>query len=104
MSIWVDETLSTWKSKLFSVIVQLLILINVLAIILETEQVIADSAPPDFFFVLDVTCSGLFTLEIIVRLWASKSICSYLGETMNVIDLVSVLPFYIGLLLAVVES
>lgn len=94
-----DEGLKSWKAKLFSAIVQLIIVINVLAIILETEKDVKDAAPDGFFGYLDAACSVLFTIEIVIRVWAASSLCNYIREPMNCIDIIAVVPFYIGLII-----
>ncbi|VEL10031.1 unnamed protein product [Protopolystoma xenopodis] len=51
----------------------------------------------DAFFCLDTGCVIIFTLEYIARLYAAPDRCKLSRSVMSVIDVVAVLPYYIGL-------
>ncbi|MFH4980173.1 hypothetical protein AB6A40_006882 [Gnathostoma spinigerum] len=49
------------------------------------------------FFVLDTACVIIFTLEYLARLFAAPDRCKFMRSIMSVIDVVAILPYYIGL-------
>ncbi|VDN60763.1 unnamed protein product [Dracunculus medinensis] len=49
------------------------------------------------FFVLDTACVVIFTVEYMARLFAAPDRCKFLRSIMSVIDVVAILPYYIGL-------
>ncbi|KAJ1362419.1 hypothetical protein KIN20_021956 [Parelaphostrongylus tenuis] len=49
------------------------------------------------FFVLDTACVIIFTLEYLLRLYAAPDRCRFMRSIMSVIDVVAILPYYIGL-------
>lgn len=88
----------------------ILISLNVLAVVLESVQSIKAMAP-DFFFHFEVFSVAIFTLEYVARVWAvvdnpwhSEPIhpvrgrIRYMFTWMAIIDLVAILPFYLGML------
>lgn len=51
------------------------------------------------FFCLDTACVMIFTIEYILRLFAAPDRCKYMGGVMSVIDVVAIMPYYVGLFL-----
>lgn len=49
------------------------------------------------FFCLDTACVMIFTAEYILRLYAAPNRCNFMRSIMSVIDVVAILPYYIGL-------
>ncbi|KJH49241.1 potassium voltage-gated channel protein Shal [Dictyocaulus viviparus] len=49
------------------------------------------------FFVLDTACVIIFTIEYLLRLYAAPDRFRFLRSIMSVIDVVAILPYYIGL-------
>ncbi|KHN82193.1 Potassium voltage-gated channel protein Shal [Toxocara canis] len=49
------------------------------------------------FFVLDTACVIIFTVEYLARLFAAPDRCKFLRSIMSVIDVVAILPYYVGL-------
>uniref|UniRef100_A0A183BPQ5 BTB domain-containing protein n=1 Tax=Globodera pallida TaxID=36090 RepID=A0A183BPQ5_GLOPA len=49
------------------------------------------------FFVLDTACVIIFTVEYMLRLFAAPDRCKFLRSIMSLIDVVAILPYYIGL-------
>lgn len=45
----------------------------------------------------DAVCVGWFTMEYIIRFWASPSRFEYFRSPLSLIDLVAILPFYVEL-------
>jgi len=48
-------------------------------------------------FCLDTACVVIFTSEYILRLMAAPDRCHYIRSVMSIIDVVAILPYYIGL-------
>jgi len=46
-------------------------------------------------FCLDTACVIIFTVEYLLRLFASPDRCRYMTSVMSVIDVVAILPYYI---------
>jgi len=73
------------------------ILISVLAVILNT----VDSLNHEFssvFFLIEWLFTGLFTLEYLVRIFCSPNRRKYLFSFYGFVDLVSIIPSYLGLI------
>nr|BAC53864.1 Kv4 class voltage-gated potassium channel C-terminus truncated isoform [Halocynthia roretzi] len=85
------------------------IAVSVLANIVET---IPCGAPPGsieilqcgeryqlVFFCLDTACVMIFTFEYSLRLFAAPNRCKFMRSVMSIIDVVAILPYYIGLII-----
>ena len=51
------------------------------------------------FFCLDTACVMIFTAEYLLRLYAAPDRCKFMRTVMSIIDVVAILPFYIGLVI-----
>ncbi|XP_060067829.1 potassium voltage-gated channel protein Shal-like isoform X2 [Ylistrum balloti] len=51
------------------------------------------------FFCLDTACVMIFTAEYLLRLYAAPDRCKFMRSVMSVIDVVAILPYYIGLVM-----
>lgn len=49
------------------------------------------------FFCLDTACVMIFTAEYLLRLYAAPSRCKFMHSVMSLIDVVAIMPYYIGL-------
>lgn len=87
----------TPAGKLFDVILFLVIMASVALTMLQSVGAIRESHGP-LLFVLNAACTGLFTIEYALRLWCARSTVRYARSFFGVVDLLAVLPFYIGLL------
>lgn len=82
-----------------------LIILNVFAIIMESEPSIGEQYQP-FFFVFEVFSIICFTLEYLTRVWVSiepsddkhpiRSRLRYMLTPLAIIDLIAIIPFYLG--------
>ncbi|XP_050783189.1 potassium voltage-gated channel subfamily D member 1 isoform X2 [Gopherus flavomarginatus] len=54
---------------------------------------------PLAFSCMDTACVLIFTGEYLLRLFAAPSRCRFLRSVMSIIDVVAILPYYIGLLM-----
>ncbi|CAJ0931036.1 unnamed protein product, partial [Mesorhabditis belari] len=84
------------------------IAVSVLCNIIETipcryasEETLASISCGDLyekqFFVLDTACVIIFTIEYCLRLYAAPDRCRFVRSIMSVIDVVAILPYYVGL-------
>ncbi|KAJ7383877.1 hypothetical protein OS493_025201 [Desmophyllum pertusum] len=75
---------------------------RVVCAIIETEWCCKDKTCeekyPRLFFVLDAFCMSIFTVEYILRLYASDHRLKFIANKMNIVDLLAVAPFYVILL------
>ena len=51
------------------------------------------------FFCLDTACVMIFTVEYLMRLFAAPNRCKFARSVMSIIDVVAILPYYIGLII-----
>jgi len=95
-------------SRLFDVFITALILLNVLAVILETVESLAARYGP-FFRVFEVFSVIVFTVEYLLRLWSCTVDERFKGffvgrvrfavTPLAVVDLLAILPFYAPVLI-----
>lgn len=53
----------------------------------------------DFFFYIECICNAWFTLEFLIRITASPNRCVFIKSSVNLIDMVATLSFYLDLAL-----
>jgi len=81
----------------FDVVLLWLIVLSVLAVMLESVVSIRERAGT-LLYVAEWVFTGLFTLEYAARLWASRHPLTYARSFFGVVDLLSILPSFVGLL------
>ncbi len=97
-------------SKIFAYLMSVLIVLNVLAVILETEETIA--RPLSYIFnAFEIFSVAVFTIEYLMRLWVCTAKSKYKQPVIGrlryaitplaFIDLLAILPFYLAVLLPV---
>lgn len=88
----------TPAGKLFDVALLVVILSSVLVVMLESVSAL-DARYGEIFRILEWVFTGLFTLELLFRLWVVSRPRHYLFSFLGLVDLLSVLPSYISLLI-----
>ena len=96
-----------WASKAFDIFIVNLILLNVLAVILDTVPSM-NIRFGSFFNIFEIFSIVIFTLEYLARLWSCVEDCQYRHPIygrlkysmrfMSIIDLAAFLPFYLPFL------
>ncbi|KPM10457.1 potassium voltage-gated channel protein Shal-like protein [Sarcoptes scabiei] len=84
------------------------IAVSVVANVVETVPCMHKEGNPDSkiscgdtfkvaFFCLDTACVMIFSCEYMLRLYAAPLRCKFMRSVMSVIDVVAIMPYYIGL-------
>ncbi|MEM1400924.1 MAG: cyclic nucleotide-gated ion channel [Pseudomonadota bacterium] len=101
------QTEETPAQRLTDQVLALLIVISVTAVVLETVPEIA-AQYGDLLFAVELVMVAIFTVEYVLRLWSCverkgalgqnpvTARASYAVQPLPLIDLISILPFYIG--------
>jgi len=104
--IWVNQKLNPkdGESKTVETFIILLIAVNVVAVIAETEARIA-TGYGDFFLINESISTLIFSVEYILRVWVApmsprfagsvKGRLRYVGTGMAIVDLVAIAPFFL---------
>ena len=97
------------QSKIFDYFISILIGLNVLAIILETEKSIFGEYEI-FFRYFEILSMVIFTIEYLLRIWSCTSIeeyrnpfigrIRYFFSPMALIDFIAIAPFYLTFIIA----
>ena len=97
------------QSKYFDYFISILILLNVVAIILETEKSLAIDYKA-FFMYFELFSIFIFSVEYLLRFWSCVSVevyknpvigrIKYLFSPMAIIDLIAIAPFYMTFFVA----
>lgn len=88
----------TPAGKAFDVALLILIIASITILMLESVQEINEKWS-DLFRNLDWVITGLFTIEYLLRLWAADKRTRYVFSFFGLIDLFSILPLYLGLVI-----
>ncbi|MFP4163102.1 MAG: ion transporter [Chitinispirillaceae bacterium] len=93
----------TFRGKAFDVVLLIAILGSTLTVVLESVPELRNQFRPLFFY-LEWGFTILFTIEYIMRLMCLRHPAGYMSSFFGVIDLLAVLPTYIGLLIPGAQS
>jgi len=86
----------TPAGKLFDVLLFVAIVVSVALTMLQSVHSVRDEYGTALF-AANTVFTGLFTVEYILRLWCASKTVRYARSFFGVVDLLAVLPFYIGL-------
>lgn len=85
---------SSWQGKLFSTIIQSLIIISIIAFTVETLPNLDENE----IFILNLIeyiCITVFTVEYVLRVYVAERKVQFVFSFFGLIDLLAILPFYI---------
>lgn len=88
----------TPAGKAFDVTLIVIIALSVIAVMIESVKSIG-GVWHDSLYVAEWIFTGIFTIEYAARLWTSRQPWHYAKSFFGVVDLLSILPSFIGLLL-----
>lgn len=106
---FLTNTKSSKASVIFSYVFGAVVALNISTIVAETvptakpgmKQVEAHS---NIFYGIDSFCVVIFTMEFIARLYSAPNRLKFVHKMSNVIDLLGIIPYYIGALERAVKS
>ncbi len=88
----------TQAGKLFDIFLLAAILLSVLAVMLESIKSFSESHH-NFLVGLEWVFTGIFTVEYLLRLYSVRNRLGYAVSFFGIVDLVSILPTYLSVLL-----
>ncbi len=87
----------TKAGKLFDIVLLWLITLSVIAVIIESIPAIKTNYAR-LFFIIEIFFTFIFTVEYILRIWASPKPFKYIFSYWGLVDFIAVFPVYIMLL------
>ncbi len=92
-----------FESPTSSVVARLLAIISLAVILISIVVFCIESLPSlkdmEVWFVISAVCNAWFTVEYLLRFASAKNKLVFLKGTLNVIDVLSILPFYVDLIM-----
>lgn len=90
----VDDT-STKAGRRVDIIIQIIIIVSLLAYATETLPLIGKKLR-DFLHLIELFSIVIFSIEYFLRIYVAKKRLRYIFSFYGIIDLISILPFYLG--------
>ena len=91
------EAETPWGRR-FDVTLLVVIILSVVAVMVESIPGIGETLRHELY-VAEWIFTGIFTVEYVLRLWTSRAAWQYARSFFGVVDLLSILPSFIGLLI-----
>ena len=88
----------TKAGRLFDIFLLWIILVSVITVVVESVPSIGNSYP-NVFYTIELLLTVIFTIEYIVRIWVSPKPVAYIFSIWGIIDFLSVLPTYLGIII-----
>ena len=95
--------IETKAGRLFDVILLWTILLSVMMVMLESVQEISDASPL-LFSITEWFFTILFTIEYLARISSSPNPKKYITSFMGIVDLLSLIPTYLGIFIGGASS
>jgi hypothetical protein len=96
-----ESPTSSVVARILAVVSLGIILISIVVFCIESLPSLKDMK---VWFLISAACNAWFTVEYIIRLACAKSKLTFLKGTLNIIDIMSILPFYIDLIMKSVDA
>lgn len=87
----------TKPGKLFDIFLLIFIIISIIAVMLESVSSIYDKYG-QLLVVIEWIITAIFTIEYILRIWIVNKSWNYIFSFFGIIDLLSILPAFLGLI------
>jgi len=89
----------TPAGRIFDIALLWAILFSIGVVVLESLRPLRENYG-SWFLTAEWIFTGIFTLEYGVRIWVAKSSKKYLFSALGIIDLLAILPAYLGIIFA----
>ncbi|CAF1510652.1 unnamed protein product [Rotaria magnacalcarata] len=70
----------------------------------EHHESVSNCREPLFLFIIEALCISWFTIEYIIRVFATPDKCKFFKGVLNTIDLIAIVPFYISIILETMDT
>lgn len=99
---FLDDPGSSRAAMMFTMCMLCLIIFSTVTFCLETLPQYYEHEPSSssVWFIMEATCIAIFTAEFIGRISSTPDLRNYFGDTMNKVDVIAILPFYLEIALA----
>ena len=98
---WFENPESALIASLFYYITGFFIAVSVTSTVIETIKCDGEKTCGEafklVFFGIESVCVVVFTLEYTARLYAAPNRCKFIRGVLSIIDVIAILPFYVGL-------
>lgn len=102
LRVWIffDDPESSRAAYITSLTILAMILMSSVTFCMETMSTFETPEHSHNFFIIECLCIAAFTLEYLLKLLCCPNVRQFVLQPLNVVDLISILPFYVELLLA----
>ncbi|MEO1927603.1 MAG: ion transporter [Nautiliaceae bacterium] len=83
-------------SRVFNIFIQIVVIVSILNFSILTIPNLSSSTKQILDFI-EITATIIFTVEYILRIYVAKNKLKYIFSFYGIIDLISILPFYLSL-------
>ena len=103
-TVWqfLDEPGSSRAATTFTMGMLVLIVFSTVTFCIETLPNFYEHEPKtsSIWFIMEASCIAVFTAEFLARLTTTPDLKNYFNDTMNLVDVVAIMPFYLEIMLA----